>query len=202
MKQNKAVYFAAIFLIAALFLGCFRFYVFNQGFYKKEFSKLEVYKDVADADRLSQRVIDYFQGGAQLEEFNEREQNHMEDVKSIIDSLIGLFYVSLIFLFGSLFLISRKDIKGLLLTSGITGILMFFAILLLSLNFGVFFDSFHRLFFEAGTWYFYNDDLIINLFPPEFFFDAFFSIIRMFFAASLILVGTGLFLPKNRMVNL
>ena len=202
MKQNHIVYFAALFLIIAVFLGCFRFYGFNHSFYKKEFSKLDVYGNVPDADSLSQRVIDYFQGGAQLEEFNEREQSHMKDVKDIIDSFIGFFYVSLALLFGSLFLISRKDIKKLLLISGTAGILGFFVILLMSLNFGIFFDLFHKLLFEAGTWYFYNDDLIINLFPPEFFFDIFFSIIRMLLAASLILVGIGLFLPKNKISNL
>ena len=198
MNQKIVVYFSALFLILAVFLGCFRFYVFNQGFYQKEFSKLEVYETVPDADNLGKKVADYLKGGAQLEEFNEREQSHMKDVKDIVDSFMVFFYVSIIFLIGSLFLINKKDVRKLLILSGTVGVLAFVVILLLSLNFGVFFDYFHKLFFEAGTWYFYNDDLIINLFPPNFFFDMFFSIIRMFLAASLILVGMGFFLPKNK----
>jgi integral membrane protein (TIGR01906 family) len=36
----------------------------------------------------------------------------------------------------------------------------------------MFFDTFHELFFEAGTWRFEFSDTLIRLFPEQFWFDA------------------------------
>jgi uncharacterized membrane protein len=59
--------------------------------------------------------------------------------------------------------------RGGLLTVGLMGAVLLFAIL----AFGVIFVAFHQVFFEPGTWQFFYSDTFIRLFPERFWRDAF-----------------------------
>ena len=45
-------------------------------------------------------------------------------------------------------------------------------ILLAAINFDQFFDRFHRIFFESGSWLFYETDTLIQLYPLRYWMDA------------------------------
>ncbi|GAB4553610.1 MAG: hypothetical protein OHK0023_22820 [Anaerolineae bacterium] len=110
--------------------------------------------------------------------YNERELSHMRDVQIVVNAaMIALAALIIIFVvLGSILSRSAAGRKrwrqglrgGALLTLGILAALVTYIVL----DWEHFFDAFHALFFEDGTWRFYMDDTLIRLFPPRFWQDA------------------------------
>jgi integral membrane protein (TIGR01906 family) len=124
-----------------------------------------------------------FEDGSPI--FNERELNHMADVKKVVHNALQAWYVSLailILLFalaytgkwlgmymqglrrGGLWMIGLALALGLVAAIGIVA------------NpdvFWEFFTLFHQLFFTGDSWLFYYSDSLIRLFPIRFWEDAF-----------------------------
>jgi integral membrane protein (TIGR01906 family) len=106
------------------------------------------------------------------EAFNEREIEHMVDVKRVYDGLTlaaGLLLVAGAVAGGWL---RRRETCGLW-TALLQGGALTLAILVglgiwMVVGFNAFFTTFHGLFFEAGTWVFKYSDTLIRLFPIEF----------------------------------
>ena len=113
--------------------------------------------------------------------YNERELQHMLDVKNVVQSALWVWYASL----------------GVLLVTGIvayfdgwkaqyrravglggwlTVMLIVGIILFVLLAFGVIFVWFHQIFFESGTWTFLFSDTLIRLFPERFWRDTFLAV--------------------------
>lgn len=110
--------------------------------------------------------------------YNERELSHMRDVQVVVNAaMVALAALMIIFAGLSLFL-SRSADGQQRLRQGLRGGALFTLALLVALvvyillDWEHFFDSFHALFFEDGTWRFYMDDTLIRLFPPRFWQDA------------------------------
>lgn len=187
-----------IFLLAAGFLA------FNEPFYKKEFSKYNVYGNVQNATLLHRQVLSFVQGkSAELPgQFNEREKQHLWDVRNAIsaskilaDVLVILLIILLYF---SAFALKDKNkimsflgkslFFGGLATVAAAGILF----LLVSLNFLPTFESFHRLFFKSGTYTFDpSSELIVNLYPEGLFMDLGIRISAGVAVISLVIVMLG-----------
>ena len=141
---------------------------FDKSYYHSQFDKLGTYDRVPDADEKLNNIHDFLGGNTDLEGFSDKEVSHMFDVRTTI---MG-FYISFIVLsiIASLIILYLKDIK---LISHIL-IASFALIFILSLianfvDFSSLFTAFHNIFFESGTWTFSKDDLLIQLFPFEFF---------------------------------
>jgi len=108
--------------------------------------------------------------------FNERELQHMEDVKAVTRwtyftgiglSVLGgmaLLYLSQV----SLGHLRVALTGGSMLTFGIIGVIVLLAVT----AWDVFFTGFHRIFFEGDSWLFRYSDTLIRLFPEQFWFDA------------------------------
>jgi len=106
------------------------------------------------------------------------ELRHMYDVKVVTSTmqLIGLWggiltmgVLVYLFLDESRHLyIQRGLFQGSILTLVCVGAIIIGAIA----AWGVFFDLFHEILFEEGTWRFYFSDTLIRLFPEQFWFDA------------------------------
>ncbi len=103
---------------------------------------------------------------------------HMVDVKVVTETTylltFGVFIVTLmIFVFG---LRSKQYLpsirRGLTYGSMLTLSLIFTIVVLAMTAWDFFFDTFHELFFEEGTWRFAFSDTLIRLFPERFWFDA------------------------------
>jgi integral membrane protein (TIGR01906 family) len=132
--------------------------------------------------------------------YNERELQHMYDVKVVIQAAMVVFYGSilLVVVLGYWAKSSAwwQDYKiaisrGGWLTVGIIIAVLFYLIL----NFNSLFTNFHRIFFEGDTWLFKFSDTLIRLFPVQFWRDAFIWIGSLSILAGLSL---GYFLPKKR----
>jgi integral membrane protein (TIGR01906 family) len=109
--------------------------------------------------------------------YNERELQHMVDVKQVFQLAINVLIVGLIVLAAILIFTVRKlegrnAIRrglvggGLLTLAILAGLVIFFVV-----NWDRFFTGFHDLFFASGSWVFDYSDTLIRLFPIQFWQD-------------------------------
>jgi integral membrane protein (TIGR01906 family) len=110
--------------------------------------------------------------------FNERELQHMLDVKNVVQGAINVLLVGVIILVGlAIWAWLGKwqllYIKGLQRGGLLTLVLMGLIILFVVVAFNSLFVIFHEIFFKAGTWTFLFSDTLIRLFPERFWQDTF-----------------------------
>ena len=106
--------------------------------------------------------------------FNERELQHMDDVKALVGVTFRATILALLVYMAALLRCSRKGLVALALRRGALlslGLLMSIVVLAVA-SWDQIFTGFHRIFFESGTWYFAYSDTLIRLFPEQFWFDA------------------------------
>ena len=116
--------------------------------------------------------MDFLKGDKLNLNYTANEVSHLEDVKSVMNFIDYLFYLSLIIV---TFIITyykrnKKQLKKLLKYGGITtlvsiGLILFFALFAFNSTFTIF----HKIFFPQGNWLFPIDSLLIQTFPKEFF---------------------------------
>lgn len=110
--------------------------------------------------------------------YNDRELEHMVDVKNVVKASMQVLTVSLIALvllgiwawFGGW---REAFLQGLSRGGWLTVFLLGTIILLAILAFGLIFVAFHNVFFAPGTWTFSFSDTLIRLFPERFWRDTF-----------------------------
>jgi integral membrane protein (TIGR01906 family) len=110
--------------------------------------------------------------------YNNRELQHMIDVKYVLGIILPVGYVVII----GLVLLGLwawkggwwRDYLSALRRGGwlMIGILLSLIVLVVGL-FDWFFTEFHNVFFSSGTWQFYTSDTLIRLFPERFWMDTF-----------------------------
>ncbi len=136
-----------------------------------------------------------FEDGSPL--YGERELNHMQDVKEVVQGALRAWYISL----AILILLAVLAVRGGWISQytnalqrggwwmiGLAvslGVIAGAGILLNPDIFWVFFSWFHSLFFTGDSWLFYYSDTLIRLFPIRFWQDA-------FLAAAVIALGGGM----------
>jgi integral membrane protein (TIGR01906 family) len=110
--------------------------------------------------------------------YNNRELQHMIDVKYVLGIALPLGYAIIIGLI-LLGIWARKggwwgDYMSALRRGGwlMISILLSLIVLVVSV-FDWFFTKFHNVFFSSGTWQFYTSDTLIRLFPERFWMDTF-----------------------------
>lgn len=128
--------------------------------------------------------------------YSEREATHMVDVQKAFQSVFGLWRAALVLVVvtGSILWLKRERVAlasafrwGGTLTAGIIstiGLLALFA-------WQVWFDNFHLVFFEPGSWLFAYSDTLIRLFPLQFWMDATFTISAFTLIGGLLLAFMG-----------
>lgn len=133
--------------------------------------------------------------------YNERELEHMVDVKIAIGGTLTIWYLSLIGLALLAMWAWRSGwmdaylggmSRGGFLTALLVGAIIAFAVL----SFRVLFVYFHNIFFEAGTWMFYYSDTLIRLFPERFWQDIFIYVGSIALVSGLVL-GFGLWRKRK-----
>jgi len=141
-------------------------------------------------DALARETLD----GAPV--YNPREVAHMEDVRAVFQWVLGIWYLGLVlvvFLVAVLWQDGRLDEIasamrwGGLLTSALTSAIAILAIL----AWQAWFESFHRLFFDKGSWLFSYSDTLIRLFPVDFWSDATLTITGLSLGGGLLLAVAG-----------
>jgi len=153
-------------------------------------------------------VFNFFRHNQQFKEFklkgninyfNEREINHLDDVRILLNKIFIIFYSSIaVFVILALFLIDRnypvfiKNISLIFIISSSTIIVFLTVLYFLANNFGSLFDKFHLAFFPQGNWAFPEGTLIITIFPFGFFLDFFFKLLTTSFIISIVLLISGI----------
>ena len=172
---------------------------FDNDWYHEEFKKHNVYETVnmekAELNRVSEKMIAYLQGaeeeiqvsaivdGKTREFFNEKEIQHMADVKVLFDKLLFARNVALcVFMItGIYYLFARRVGMQMLdympVCFGIIGIIMLLALvvgfMLMTFNFTGMFTKFHELLFTNDLWILDpSTSLLINILPEGFFEDS------------------------------
>ena len=113
MGPIKAIKIILILMLPLLiFLSVLNLTSFDESFYTREFSEQKVSENVPDAKSLHQKVMDFLKGGASQppEGFNEKEKQHLIDVKRLVSISTILLYI-LLFIFAALLLASAFIIK-------------------------------------------------------------------------------------------
>jgi integral membrane protein (TIGR01906 family) len=110
--------------------------------------------------------------------YNERELEHMLDVKNVVTASMRVLVVSAVLL--ALFLLwawrgkwMKDYLKGLQRGGIATLVFIGLIILFVLVAFNYLFVIFHEIFFKAGTWMFLYSDTLIRLFPERFWQDTF-----------------------------
>ena len=197
-----------------LFLIVLEFIQFDNSFYREKFLEYAVEQNVPQALSLHEQVIKFLQGKSNElpNDFNEREKQHLLDVRNVIRISTILLYVLIIW-FALLLIISASILKvsnyiinftGKVLVFGgiLTIVLAAVLLLLINSDFSAAFESFHKLFFEKGTYVFDPaKELIVRLYPEQLFMDLGIRISKNVIIASAVIILIGLlliFLPKSK----
>ena len=110
--------------------------------------------------------------------YNDRELEHMLDVKRVYRAAMLVWEVSIaVLVILALFAWRAKwlegYLKGLVRGGLLTLVLLGLVVLSILTLFNYFFVIFHELFFKSGTWTFLYSDTLIRLYPERFFQDIF-----------------------------
>lgn len=110
--------------------------------------------------------------------YNPRELDHMEDVKTVTQAAFVVGALAALLAAAAAGLLWRRPRsrsvlrQGIMAGSALTLMLIAAIVAFAALAWNRFFDTFHALLFEQGTWRFAYSDTLIRLFPERFWFDA------------------------------
>lgn len=182
-----------------------------------------IYKTNLDKEQLnsaSDQIKDYFKNDQEKIEislqqpgitvsnlFNQKEIDHMVDVKNLVKATLLFEKISLFFIFFSIVIISFKNgfnqlfnfifnivYKSLLIWSGIFLIILSGIII----NFNATFILFHKIFFRNDLWILDpRSDYLLIMFPEKFFLEICLTILLVFVIINLIFFITSLLLDRK-----
>lgn len=133
---------------------------------------LEYMRNDADISYLGNLTFD---DGSAL--YTAEELRHMEDVKAVSRVAFTLHKILVAAFGGAILFMAWNPGRRRALRAGLRdgGVLVLAAIgalvFVILASWDTFFDTFHGLFFESGTWRFSTSDTLIRLFPEQFWFD-------------------------------
>jgi len=136
----------------------------------------------AERIRLSRTLVEYLRHRASYEDMATlrtdagdlamlpSELSHMADVHRVMDAFFWAQALALVLLIGGgVVLVWRKRLSVLArgVRHGVVATVGLMALILISatVDFDQFFTVFHSLFFKSGTWVFYYEDTLIQLYP-------------------------------------
>jgi integral membrane protein (TIGR01906 family) len=163
--------------------------------------------DRAERSRISDAIMRYMRDDAQLEAMaNTRtgegeiallpsETQHLVDVRVVVRTFFQAHAIALVLALAAALFLARVQpgllSQGLRQGIGITvGLLLVVGVAAL-LDFDLFFTLFHGVFFEAGTWTFFYEDTLIQLYPIEFWMRAVFHLLLLMAALAAALLGVA-----------
>ena len=196
---------AVSFLILGLLLTSIEWAAFDLNYYHREYKKLGIARSTGmsqdDLLNTTKELLNYVKGkrdnlkvsavvhGEERQVFNQREIDHMVDVKDLFTLGFRLRWISFgIFLALAAIIVRLKGRDALreLSLSYLTvlAILIVFALVLLGLiliDFTAVWDKFHHIFFSNDLWILDPEtDILIQMVPEEFFFDTVMRILGLF----------------------
>lgn len=141
-------------------------------------------------------------GGEKMPMYNQREIDHMVDVKLLVDKLKGIMLVLVMVFLVSVFALVKRSEKWIQLLIGqfISTVIIFMGFVLMALtDFTHYFMQFHKLLFTNDLWLLDPmTDRMIMLLPEVFFRDMVLLMITGYGFVSLLLAIIGVFMIKRR----
>ncbi|MFO7711576.1 MAG: DUF1461 domain-containing protein [Candidatus Woesearchaeota archaeon] len=141
---------------------------------------VERHSVVENKSSLDKEVLEFLAGGDTLPDMTVDEKSHMYEVRRVFRSFQFLFFF--FFLVSSVLFIflyrlhKKKFLSSFFLYAGVSTIMFQLILLVCGLFFSFSFDLFHRILFR-GVWQFPADQLLVSLYPYDFFRETFFIII-------------------------
>jgi len=164
----------------------------SPGFVRYEYARPSFPPSIrfSDAERLriSDTMIGYLRGWNSAQEMatvatdsgeqamRADESQHIIDVKVVTDGFFVAHAIALVAsVLAAIALVARRETSliasGLAYGFWITCGLIVFVLLAAIIDFNTFFMQFHRIFFTEGSWLFYEEDTLIQLYPLPFWSD-------------------------------
>ncbi|MBD3354857.1 DUF1461 domain-containing protein [Candidatus Woesearchaeota archaeon] len=204
--RNFLILIFVLCIPVVLFLGVFRLTAFNMYFYESQFNEYE--PKVENAVETTAATLYFLKeknaGTEYISGYINEEQEHLIEVKGIIQDIFIVLYSTLALLVAAGILLYFADKKNFLVNKGLalfygggfSAILVSVFLLLISCCFDKVFTLFHQIFFKT-TWQFPVSSLLIRLFPKIFFIDIIVKIVIGIYAASLFFNISGFYLIKK-----
>lgn len=228
--SNKISWMISITLIFIFLSSSTLLVSYNQKFLMKH-SGNSANISVTEKEDIIENIINYLKDDEQkifAAYFNQREIDHMEDVKVIFMFIQAILLFSILCapiliiysiryyceknsikdwyyrIFGQfdfqllkkIIIANSQQILKTLKRVNIISIVFSAILILFFWNFNLFFNTFHKLLFQDGSWLFNANDLLILLFPFNLFKTAFLYIILLYLLFSFI--AFALFYSLNR----
>jgi integral membrane protein (TIGR01906 family) len=129
--------------------------------------------------------------------FTERELSHMQDVQAVTQAAFVVHAALLVFAAAAGVYLARcpqrrPALRRAAYWGGMLTLALIVSLIVVGvLSWDLFFDTFHAIFFESGTWRFHASDTLLRLFPQQFWFDAALAVGGLTAAGALGLVVAG-----------
>ncbi len=165
-------------------------------------------KSLNELGNITKDLLDYLKGkvGIQVLEsnFNIKEIWHMKDVRELFRKGFILQYICIVLSISIIILFvvrGEKNILGMFLYKSlfINWILIGVIVIMIYFDFSKYFTYFHYVFFKNNLWQLDPQrDLLIQLFPEEFFINITINIILSFLSFVAIIQSIGYFIARER----
>jgi integral membrane protein (TIGR01906 family) len=206
--RNAAYLIPVISLCFIVFIGNYQFLLHDESFYTGLLEKHGSYDRVEGAGKIHSLFLEYISDDSVLfgkdVGYTDREISHLRDVKVLMQGFNWAWWIALVLLFASLLvlIIMSSSLFSMLqrffLLSGVSILGSGLVLIVGSLLFIPLFHVFHVLFFSSGTWVFSSQDLLIRMYPWQFFRDYFVRIIIDSVLVGLVCVFLGWLLGFRR----
>ncbi len=213
---------AGFLLLIALFVTVLDVISFDRSFYKTEYIKYNNAEIIGiseeDLENVTEVLLSYIEGdrdnldveasisGEYREVFNQKEKDHMVDVKVLYQTAIsvrngcflGFIIVALIYYKkykqNSLYYLCKGYLKAFGYTLSLFIVVGFFAFL----DFNAFWTLFHQLVFTNDLWLLNpNTDILIMMVPLGFFYDLVFKIATTYLVSVITLMIIAAFIKRR-----
>ena len=211
---------AACLLILGLLLSSINCVAFDLDYYDREYRKLEISKSTGMSQEAllstTKELLDYIKDkredleitalvhGQERLVFNQREIDHMVDVKDLFALAFKLRWISFV-IFGGMvaaltWLKGKDSLRDLsisyLIILAILGLLCIILLVLILMDFTMVWNTFHHIFFSNDLWILNpKTDILIQMVPEGFFFDTVTRILKIFGSIlSALAIGSGIIL--------
>ncbi len=220
MKQRFSIacaYLASISAILILLITSIQWNCFDRGFYEREYESMNtaasLHMSHEDLMKATETLLDYLEDTRDdvsvtidvyelpREAFNERESLHMVDVKALYQFALHVRVLAIIVLVASfawMWADQKKTMWKFLSIAFVQCAVSFLCLLAFlgmwaAIDFTSLWESFHHLFFRNDLWLLNpRTDLMINMFPEDFFFHMVLRIAWMFIIGFSALLGASL----------
>ncbi|MFH1086805.1 MAG: DUF1461 domain-containing protein [Chloroflexota bacterium] len=194
-------------------------YIFvNPGFVHHEYGRAGFPPSIrfgdAERRRISNVIVNYLRDRATVSDMaaarsasgeialRDEEVQHLVDVRGVTDGFFIAHQVALVLgLAAALalwFSTGRARLPGALRRGvWLAGGLIVFVLLFSLVDFDLFFTRFHQVFFSAGSWLFYEDDTLIQLYPLPLWIDAVLKVGATVLALAAAVLGLATILARG-----